>query len=215
MHRNQDIVTKSTSHSNHKEFLILPATRTWRNRFVALSVPSTRLRSLQGHPQNLLLNLQTWPAKYTDGASSGRLHSDDQVSPQNHQMRKLVVCVKNSCSLCFSSPPLSPWFLLYVSISVSGHKRILLCFSGMCQNPVVLFRDSVPAESVVRAWESVHVCASLRLAAPVCALLSGPHPSQMVTRGGLQLTSNHTRVTYWKGSSASLRVPKLRPCGVT
>ena len=73
--------------------LILPATRTWRNRFVALSVPSTWLRSLQNHPQNLLLNLQTWPAKHTDDASSGRLHSDDQVRPHNYQMRKLVVCV--------------------------------------------------------------------------------------------------------------------------
>ena len=65
--------------------LILPATRTWRNRFVALSALSTRLRLLQAHPQNLLLLLRTWPAKHTDGASSGRLHSDDQVSPQNHQ----------------------------------------------------------------------------------------------------------------------------------
>ena len=65
--------------------VILPATRTWRNRFVALSALSTRLRLLQDHPQNLLLMLQTWPAKHTDSASSGRLHSDDQVSPQNHQ----------------------------------------------------------------------------------------------------------------------------------
>ena len=39
--------------------LILPATRTWRNRFVALSVPSTQLRFLLNHPQNLLLDLQT------------------------------------------------------------------------------------------------------------------------------------------------------------
>jgi len=65
--------------------LILPATRTWRNRFIALSALSTRLRLLQNHPQNLLLMLQTWPAKHTDDASSGRLHSDDQVGPQNHQ----------------------------------------------------------------------------------------------------------------------------------
>jgi len=40
-------------------FVILPATRTWRNRFVALSALSTRLRLLQNHPQNLLLVLQT------------------------------------------------------------------------------------------------------------------------------------------------------------
>ena len=59
---------------------------------------------------------------------------------------------------------------------------------------------------------------SLRMSVPLAvqsALLSGPHLSQMVTRGGLQLTSNHTRVTYWKGSSASPCHPKLRPCGVT
>ena len=88
----------------------------------------------------------------------------------------------------------------------------------MCQNPVMLFRESVPSESVVGARESVHVCAWLRLSVPLVvrsALLPGPHPSQMMTRGGLQLTSNHTRVTYWKGFSASLCVPKLRPCGVT
>ena len=121
-------------------------------------------------------------------------------------------------------PSLIPSFYLSLSL-FSRHNRILLCFSGMCQNPVVLFRESVPSES---AMGSVRVCACLRLAAPVCAwlrlsvpsvvrsaLLSGPHPSQMVTRGGLQLTSNHTRVTYWKGSSTSLCLPKLRPCGVT
>ena len=65
---------------------------------------------------------------------------------------------------------------------------------------------------------SARLCAWLRLSVPLAvrsAPLSGPHPSQMVTRGGLQLTSNHTRVTYWKGSSAYLCVPKLRPCGVT
>ena len=150
--------------------MILPATRTWRNRFVALSALSTRLRLLQNHPQNLLLLLQTWPAKHTDGASSGRLHSDDQVSPQNHRKSETSsVCVKNSCSLFFPPSNLSliPSFM---SLSVSGHNRILLCFSGMCQNPIMLFRDSVPAESVVGAWESVHVCASLRWAAPVCTL---------------------------------------------
>ena len=97
--------------------LILPATRTWRNRFVALSVPSTRLRSLQSQPQNLLLMLQTWPAKDTDGASSGRLHSDDQVRPQNHQMRKLAVCVKNSCSLIFRSS-LNLSLILFLCLSL-------------------------------------------------------------------------------------------------
>ena len=64
----------------------------------------------------------------------------------------------------------------------------------------------------------MHVCAWLRLSVPLVVrsvLLSGPHPAQKMTRGGLQLTSNHTRVTSWKGSSASLCVPKLRPCGVT
>jgi len=39
--------------------MILPATRTWMNRFVALFAPSTRLRLLQNHPQNLLLDLRT------------------------------------------------------------------------------------------------------------------------------------------------------------
>ena len=32
----------------------LPTTRAWRNRFAALSAPSTRLSYLQNHPQNLL-----------------------------------------------------------------------------------------------------------------------------------------------------------------
>ena len=39
--------------------MIPPTTRSWRNRSVAHSVPSTRLRFLQNHPQNLLLDLQT------------------------------------------------------------------------------------------------------------------------------------------------------------
>jgi len=65
-----------------KTKLILPATQTWRNRFVALSALSSRLRLLKNHPLNFSLRcLQMWPAKHTDGASSGRLHSDDQVSP--------------------------------------------------------------------------------------------------------------------------------------
>ena len=205
--------------------LILPTTRTWRNRFVALSVPSMRLCSLQSHPQNLLLDLQSWPAKHTDGASSGRLHSDDQVRPQNHQMRKTSsVCEKLLLSLFFFSyPPLNlSLILFYVSLPVSGPNRILLCFSGMCQNPVMLFWDNVPPESVECGCESLCVsarlCAWLRLSVPLVvrsAPLSGPHPSQMMTRGGMQLTSNHTRVTYWKGSSASPCVPKLFPCGVT
>ena len=84
----------------------------------------------------------------------------------------------------------------------------------MCQNPVMLFRDSVPAES-----ESAGVCVCPRVSALGCACLylsvplvvrsaslSGPHPSQMMTRGGMRLALNHTRVTYWKGSSASLCV---------
>ena len=60
---------------------------------------------------------------------------------------------------------------------------------------------------ISRVWVSVRLCAWLRLSVPLAvrsAPLSGPHPSQMMTRGGIRLTSNHTRVTYWKGSSASL-----------
>jgi len=38
--------------------VILPATQTGRNRFVALSAVSTRLRLLQNHPQDLLLVFQ-------------------------------------------------------------------------------------------------------------------------------------------------------------
>ena len=191
--------------------MILPATRTWRNRFVALSVPSTRLCSLWNHPQNLLLNLQSWPAKHTDGASSGRLHSDDQVRPPNHQKRKLVVCVKNSCSLSFFFSLHLSLIPFYLSLSASGDNKILLCFSGMCQNLVMLFWDNVPPESVECGClcVSVRLCAWLRLSVPLVvrsAPLSGPHPSQMMTRGGMQLTSNHTRVTYLKGSSASLCV---------
>jgi len=119
--------------------LILPTTRTWRNRFVALSVPSTRLCSLQNHPQNLLLDLQVRPAKHTDDASSGRLHSDDQVRPQNHQWEKLVVCVKNSYSLFSRIPPQSlPDSILCLSLYLGltefcyAHLtcvRTLLCFS--------------------------------------------------------------------------------------
>ena len=131
------------------------------------------------------------------------------------------MCVR-TLALCFFVPPphSHPDSLFYLSFSVSGHNRILLCFSGMCQNPVMLFRDSVPSESVVERESlcmSARLCAWLRLSVPLMvrsALLSGPRSSQMVTRGGLQLTSNHTRVTYWRGSGASLRVPKLRPCGV-
>ena len=126
-------------------------------------------------------------------------------------MRKLAVCVKNSCSL-FSRIPLNlSLILFYVSLSVSGPNRILLCFSGMCQDPVRLFRDSVPTESVGCGClcVSARLCAWLRLSVPLVvrsAPLSGPHPSQMMTRGGMRLASNHTRVTYWKGSSASLCV---------
>ena len=92
---------------------------------------------------------------------------------QNHQKtRNLVknVCVK--LALCFFlsislfSPPHSPSdSVFYPSFPASGHNRILLCFSGMCQNPVMLFRESIPSES---AMGSVRVCACLRLAAPVC-----------------------------------------------
>jgi len=45
---------------------------------------------------------------------------------------------------------------------------------------------------------SVRLCAWLRLSVPLAvrsAPLSGPRPSQMMTRGGMQLASNHTRVT--------------------
>jgi len=149
--------------------LILPTTRTWRNRFVALSVPSTRLCSLRNHPHNLLLDLQTWPAKHTDGASNGRLHSDDQVRPQNHQMRKTSsVCEKLLLSFFSYISSISLWFY-FMPLSVSGPNRILLCPSGMCQNPVMLFWDNVPLESVECGClcVSARLCAWLRLFVPL------------------------------------------------
>ena len=87
---------------------------------------------------------------------------------QNHQKLKTSnVCVRKTCTLFFVySPPHSHSdSAFYLSFPASGHNRILLCFSGMCQNPVMLFRESVPSES---AMGSVRVCACLRLAAPVC-----------------------------------------------
>ena len=151
--------------------MILPATWTWVDRFVTLSALSSRLCLLKNHLLNSLSDVfKMWPAKYTDGASSGRLHSDDKVSstepPENWKLSENV-CVSEKLALCFSSLP-SPSHsdsALYLSFPASGHNRILLCFSGMCQNPVVLFRESVPSES---AMGGVRVCACLRLAAPVC-----------------------------------------------
>ena len=90
-------------------------------------------------PSEPSLGPQTRPAKHTDGASSSRLHSDDHVRPQNHQMRKTSsVCEKLLLSL-FSYLFNLSLILFYVSPSVSGPNRILLCFFGMCQNPVMLF----------------------------------------------------------------------------
>ena len=71
---------------------------------------------------------------------------------------------------------------------------------GMCQNPVMLFCDNVPPESVECEClcVSARVYAWLRLSVPLVVRstpLPGPRPSQRVTRGGMQLTSNHTRVT--------------------
>ena len=90
------------------------------------------------------------------------------------------------------------------------HVTTLLCFS----EKVYLQNQQWERESLCM---SARLCAWLRLSVPLVvwsAPLSGPHPSQKMPRGGLQLTSNHTRVIYWKGSSASLCVPKLRHRGV-
>ena len=98
--------------------MILPATRTWRNRLVALSVPSTRLRSLQGHPQNLLSdvfkrdlqNTQTTPLVVVCTPMIKLVH-------RTTKNEKLVVCVKNSCSLFFVSPRSLP-DSLFMSLSL-------------------------------------------------------------------------------------------------
>jgi len=69
--------------------------------------------------------------------------------------------------------------------SIAAPNRILLCLSGMCQNPVALFCGNIPPESVKREC--------LRLSVPLTAQsapLSGPRPSQMMTRGGMQLTTH-------------------------
>ena len=90
---------------------------------------------------------------------------------QNHQkLETRNVCVRKNLHSVFRLSFFSPLTLtlilpFYLSFPASGHNRILLCFSGMCQNPVMLFRESVPSES---AMGSVRVCACLRLAAPVC-----------------------------------------------
>ena len=152
--------------------MILPATRTWRNRFVALSAPSTRLRLLRNHSPNFLSDVFKCDLQNTQTAPLAAVCTPTiKLVQQNHQKtRNLVknVCVK--LALCFflslfslSHSPSDSVF--YPSFPASGHNRILLCFSGMCQNPVMLFRESVPSES---AMGSVRVCACLRLAAPVC-----------------------------------------------
>ena len=91
--------------------------------------------------------------------------------------------------------------------SVPAPNRILLCLSGMCQNPVVLFCGNVPPESVERECLRVSVPSAAR-----SAPLSGLRPSQMMTRGGMQLT---THVSLLEGSSASHCVSKLSPGAVT
>ena len=74
--------------------------------------PPMQLCYPQECSQNLLQELQTQPAKHTDGASSSRLHSDAQVRSQNHQQKKNNL-----------TPSLSD------SLSVSVPNRILLCYS--------------------------------------------------------------------------------------
>ena len=148
------------------------------NRFVTLSALSSRLRLLQSHPPNFLSDVFKCDLQNTQTAPLAAVCTPTiKLVQQNHQktgnLVKMCVYPKNlhsvfslyfflSLSLCPHSPSDS---VFYPSFPASGHKRILLCFSGMCQNPVVLFRESVPSES---AMGSVRVCACLRLAAPVC-----------------------------------------------
>ena len=124
---------------------------------------------------NLLRELQTQPAKHTDGASSGRLHSDAQVRSQNHQ--KIMYLESLSDSL----------FILSLCLCLTEFCYAILC---VCQNSVTLLCENVPHS--VKAW----VCVFLRVPFTTrSAPLSWPRPSQMVTRGGMQLTSNRTRAT--------------------
>ena len=144
---------------------------------------------------------------------------------QNHQKLEISknVCVRKTCTLLFLYlfPPLPTLTLILPFISLSLLLGITeFCYAFMtCVRTLSCFSEKAYLQNQQwGAWGSAHVCAWLRLSVPLAvrsALLSGPHPSQMMTRGGLQLTSNHTRITYWKGSSASLCLPKLRPCGVT
>ena len=132
------------------------------------------------------------------------------------------MCVKLLLSVFSSLSPTLTLILSFMSLFLLlGITEFCYAFLA-CVRTLLCFSETAYLQN--QQWEreslcmSARLCAWLRLSVPLAvrsALLSGPHPSQMVTRGGLQLTSNHTRVIYWKGSSASLCVPKLRPCGVT
>ena len=159
--------------------MILPTTQAWRNRFVALSLPCLRdcvickitLRTFSRISKRDLQNTQTAPLA---AVCTPTIRLDHKTT---NKKNCVVMCVKTVC-VYFS-------LILFLSPSVSAPNRILLCLSSMCQNPVALFCGNVPPESAKREC--------LRLSVPLTARsapLSGPRPSQMMTCGGMQLTTH-------------------------
>ena len=103
--------------------MILPATRTWRNRFVALSALSTRLRLLQNHPPNFLSDIFKCDLQNTQTAPLAAVCTPTiKLVQQNHQkLETSNVCVKK-LALCFSylfSPSSTlPLILSFIPLSL-------------------------------------------------------------------------------------------------
>ena len=90
--------------------VILPATRTWRNRFVALSALSTRLRLLQNHPPNFLSDVFKCDMQNTQTAPPAAVCTPTiKLAQQNHQkLETSNVYVRKTCTLFFPLFFLSP-----------------------------------------------------------------------------------------------------------
>ena len=125
--------------------MILPATRTWTNRFVALSALSTRLRLLQNHPPNFLSDIFKCDLQNTQTAPLAVVCTPTiKLVQQNHQkLETRNVCEKNLHSvflLSFFSSFTVPLILFFISLSLLlgitefcyaflACVRTLLCFS--------------------------------------------------------------------------------------
>ena len=98
--------------------LILPATQTWRNRFVALSAPSTRLRLLRNHSPNFLSDVFKCDLQNTQTAPLAAVCTPTiKLVQQNHQkLETSNVCARKNLHsvfrLSFFSSSLSLWFCL-------------------------------------------------------------------------------------------------------